>query len=64
MKIAIIILSVLGSILLLFGCWGRYSEAGKSKFDEMAGMIPYGAYYLGIILVIISIILFLVRSKS
>lgn len=64
MKTAIIIISILGGLLLAFGSWGRFSEAGKIKFDEMAGMIPYGAYYLGIILIVVSVILFLIRSKN
>ena len=42
--------SVLAIGLLGFGYWGTATDAGQRRFDEMAGMIPYGAWYLGLLL--------------
>lgn len=41
------ILFVLGVLSALFGYWGMSTESGRRHFDEMAGMIPFGACVLG-----------------
>ena len=56
------ILFILGVVLLLFGAWGRYSEAGRQKFDEMAGMIPLFAYWAGIVLCIAGFVIFILYN--
>ena len=61
MKIFLIISAILGLSLFIFGYWGQYSESGKVKFDEMAGMIPLGAYWSGTILLLMSLSIFLFR---
>ena len=40
-----------------FGVWGTKTEAGQRKFDEMAGMIPMGSLFLGIVFLVISLII-------
>ena len=55
MQIFIAITGVVGLVLLIFGWWGQHTESGQKKFDEMAGMIPFFAFYLGIILALISV---------
>jgi len=43
-------LTALGLVALGFGAWGRYTEAGRARFDEMAGMLPLASFYLGLVL--------------
>ena len=50
-------LTVLGSLGLGFGAWGGFTQAGSRRFDEMAGMIPFFAFYLGVFLLVVSLIL-------
>jgi hypothetical protein len=56
MKILTLVLSVVSILLLGFGAWGRFAEAGKLQFDEMAGIIPYACWYAGIFLGIVSLL--------
>jgi len=35
--------------LIAFGYWGLETESGRRTFDEMAGMIPFGAAALGVV---------------
>lgn len=50
MRLAALILAVLALVLLGFGGWGRFTERGRASFDEMAGMIPLLAWWLGWVL--------------
>ena len=50
----------IGVAALLFGAWGRHSDAGKKRFDEMAGIIPELSWYAGIGLVILAVSLWIV----
>jgi sorbitol-specific phosphotransferase system component IIC len=50
-------LVVIGASALGFGAWGRFSKAGKIRFDEMAGIIPTLAYYLGMVLLAIALLI-------
>lgn len=59
MKTAALIALVVGVVALLFGAWGRFSAAGKSQFDEMAGIIPMAAWYAGMGLIILALGLWL-----
>ena len=44
---------VLGAVLLeLFSLWGLNTAAGRSAFDEMAGIIPLAAAPLGLLLLL------------
>lgn len=58
MKILAMILCIAGLVALLFGTWGRYAPAGRARFDEMAGMIPYAAFYAGIGMMVLSALIF------
>lgn len=59
MNIFLIILSISGLSLTAFGWWGTKTKEGQQKFDEMAGMIPYFSYYLGIAFLVISLGIFI-----
>lgn len=48
---------IVGIGLFVFGSWGRFSKAGMRKYDEMAGMIPWFSFYVGIVVVVISLVL-------
>jgi len=63
-SIFIIITNLLGVSLLTFGWWGQYTKSGHQNFDEMAGMIPFFAFYLGVIVVVISISTLLYKKLS
>ena len=60
MLLTAIILSVLGIAALCFGAWGRFTESGRSNYDEMAGMIPFFSYYAGIILLLVATVFWLI----
>lgn len=47
MKIAAILAILLGLGLMAFGWWGQNSAAGKAKYDEMDGILPWIAMILG-----------------
>ena len=47
------ILAIAGALLVAFGYWGIETNAGRRAFDEMAGMIPWGAGVLGSVLVVV-----------
>lgn len=50
-----------GALSALFGAWGTYTPAGRREFDEMAGMIPMAALYLGGLLIAAGAALWLKR---
>lgn len=50
MRIVFGLLVMLGIGLIAFGYWGLETVAGRQAFDEMAGMIPFGAQVLGVVL--------------
>ena len=54
-------LGVAGLALLAFGWWGVQTAAGRRAFDEMAGMIPFGAGALGAVLVLAAIVVAAVK---
>lgn len=55
------IVGIFGLALVLFGGWGRWTEAGRRKYDEMAGMIPFFAYYAGLVLLAVAVVLAVFR---
>lgn len=57
MPITALLIFLVGLSATLFGAWGQHTEAGRSRYDEMAGMIPYFAWWIGIILIAIAILL-------
>ena len=48
MKTTAHILVAAALLLIGFGWWGLESAAGRARFDEMAGMIPFGAGVVGL----------------
>ena len=66
MRIVAGVLAALGAGLLAFGYWGLETVAGRQVFDEMAGMIPFGAQVLGAVFLILAAMIAVVscwRSK-
>tara|TARA_R110002096_G_scaffold42893_30_gene115419 strand:+ start:436 stop:633 length:198 start_codon:yes stop_codon:yes gene_type:complete len=51
---------LIGLAAVLFGAWGIHTKMGRSRFDEMAGIIPYSAWYLGIGLIALAVVLWIV----
>ena len=52
-----IILYIVATAALAFGYWGKSTDAGRARFDEMAGIIPYFTFYAGIALAALALIL-------
>ncbi len=57
LKVVSAVLAILGLLLLLFGSWGRFTEAGQLRYDEMAGILPYFAFYIGILLLVVALVM-------
>lgn len=63
MKTAIA-LTLIGAAALAFGAWGRYSPAGRARFDEMAGIVPLVAFWLGALLLLVAAVLGALAMKG
>ena len=50
-------LAVVAVLLATFAWWGVHTSAGRQRFDEMAGMIPFGAAVLAALLAVASLVL-------
>ncbi|MDB5411758.1 MAG: hypothetical protein JWR10_93 [Rubritepida sp.] len=46
----------LAVILAAFAYWGTSTVGGRKAYDEMAGMIPWGAGLLSVVLAVCAII--------
>lgn len=57
MRIAAGVLAALGAALLAFGYWGLETAAGRRAYDEMDGMIPFGAGVLGAVLLVLAAVI-------
>jgi len=57
MKLILIGLTLSGLSCLAFAAWGIYTPMGKSKFDEMDGIIPYLSGFLGWVLIAVALAL-------
>ncbi|MCC0001141.1 MAG: hypothetical protein H6870_19550 [Methylobacteriaceae bacterium] len=68
MKILIAVLVVLGLLGLAFGVWGLFTDAGRARFDEMDGLIPFFGGVAGAILIIAGAVIpafrFLLRARK
>lgn len=47
MKLILLGLTLSGLLCLGFSAWGLYTPAGRIRFDEMAGIIPYMSGLVG-----------------
>lgn len=59
MNPAALLTLVIGVAAICLGAWGRFTAAGRARFDEMAGIIPVFAWYGGIGLLLVSACLWL-----
>lgn len=64
MKVAALVLLVAGAAALAFGAWGRFTAGGRARFDEMAGILPYAAFYGSFLLLGASAACALVAARS
>lgn len=64
MRMMPLVLVVLGLAGLCFAWWGLNTSAGRQRFDEMAGMIPWGLGVVGGILVILGVIWGILRARA
>jgi hypothetical protein len=58
MRLAAIIALVCALGLGIFSWWGTRTEAGRRKFDEMAGIIPEFAGVAAVLIGAIGVVLF------
>ena len=56
-RVVIGFLAACGMGLTAFGYWGLVPAAGAKAFDEMDGMIPFGAGVLGVALLILAAVM-------
>lgn len=56
MKITALIATLGAAMALCFGAWGRFTAAGRLRFDEMAGILPFASWYAGIALALLAAI--------
>ena len=61
MKIVVAILVVLGLLGMALGVWGLFTDAGRARFDEMDGLIPFFCGVAGAILIIAAAVIPAVR---
>jgi ammonia channel protein AmtB len=59
-----ILFFIIGLLLLSFAWWGTNTAAGRAQFDEMAGMIPFGASLAGYASLLIAAILLLLSIRK
>ena len=68
MKIVVAILVVLGLLGMALGVWGLFTDAGRARFDEMDGLIPFFCGVAGAILIIAAAVIpafrFLLRARK
>jgi TRAP-type C4-dicarboxylate transport system permease small subunit len=60
-KIALIMILVIAAGLELFGCWGRYTAAGRKEYPELSALIPYFAQVGAAILFALFLLLAAIR---
>jgi hypothetical protein len=63
-RAAAAVLALAGTLLLAFGWWGTETVAGQHRFDEMAGMIPFGATVLGALLLVAGLAVGLIGARN
>ena len=51
MKLILLGLTASGVLCLAFAAWGLYTPAGRIRFDEMAGIIPFASGLVGLVLI-------------
>ena len=56
--IAVRVLVMTGLVAVAFGYWGVHTEAGRRRFDEMAGMLPLFSLVAGITCIIVALAIF------
>lgn len=58
------IMLIASALLGAFCWWGLYSAEGQRQFDEMAGMIPFAAGLLGLILLAVTFFLLVISRRK
>ena len=62
-RIAGIVLGAAGAALAGFGWWGMNTAAGRRRYDEMAGMIPFFAGIAGGVILACALMLLLLSAR-
>ena len=57
-----LVLALAGSAMVAFGIWGMFTDQGRFHYDEMAGIIPFGASVLGGLLLASAALIAIVRA--
>jgi hypothetical protein len=58
------LLCVIGILAVIYGYWGLNTVAGRRRFDEMAGIIPFGIGVLGALAILAGLIWWIIRLRS
>jgi len=60
MRVTAVLLALSGALLMAYGWWGVNTVAGRRRYDEMAGMIPFGLGVLGALLLVAGVVVALI----
>ena len=58
------LLCAIGILAMIFGYWGVNTVAGRRRFDEMAGIIPFSIGVAGAVVLLIGIVWLVIRLRS
>lgn len=64
MRAASLALGVLALACEVFAYWGLRTEAGRSSFDEMAGILPLAAVPAGALLVLSALVVWWCSKRA
>ena len=60
MRVTAVLLALSGALLVAYGWWGVNTVAGRRRYDEMAGMIPFGLGVLSALLLAAGVVVALI----
>jgi hypothetical protein len=60
-RAAAALVAIVGLALALFGWWGMYTAAGRHRYDEMDGLIPFFAGCVGLVLLAVALLVATIR---
>jgi heme/copper-type cytochrome/quinol oxidase subunit 2 len=64
MKITSGIICMLAVALMMYGYWGAFTQSGNKVYDEMDAYFPFFLLIGGVVLFIISLVLFIIISRK
>jgi hypothetical protein len=63
MRMLLMLLLVMAALLAAFAYWGIYTRAGRARFDEMDGIIPFTAGAVAVVMLLAAGVAGWLRSR-